>query len=630
MPLTTQYVELLSEKDPYLRYDQYRGSDSQEHKAKLAKEAASVEREASKKEIILDLSTANLDPEPHWCEAIIVKIQVGSELDAGRIVAYQIRRSHLRWNSKPFQYFLDVPGQESCNIGNALFDRHGRLKPHLYGNFGAETDQGEVLYIRDIRMKPKFRQKGLACLALKYLMRKLSQCQEDHSHPSQWWFAVMHKESCEESWRSAGFRVLNRTCFLACCAQKGHKCWDQTQPDPTPLIEDVQPPTSALDKALLELVLASDFNNSATKIEKAVKLLRAGADMQSSMAVQSAVMAGRMQAVTWLLGQGADVDQQDSAGNTALHFAAHTGQPALVKQLLSMPATRTIKTKAGFTPLDVCILEMQYWREYQDAQVQGGFKGHDVKYMEVINHLLKTGIKLQRVTSLPVPKNKWGCTCGECLNGYLSPHMRYRLQCLAEVSYDNGMEFMESIRKWPANLKPERRSVDGLWLQDYLPDTLLHNVSKSFARGWSSLMDMFDDMLIKDIVPTATAAKQNIERVIAFGTIGRDSNPKDIIAYMKQGGRVEYALDALIGRSREENELTGDGSFTDSMVKEEMDEMKACENDDDYTFLLRQLCNDGYMPSGPHLKRDPENNEWQRASSTRVVHNPPADSGQYD
>ena len=93
----------------------------------------------------------------------------------------------------------------------------------------------------------------------------------------------MHKESCEDSWRSAGFRVLNRTCFLACCAQKGHRCWDQSQPDPTPLIEDVQPPTSALDKALLELVLASDFHNDTTKTEKAVKLLRAGADMQSSM-----------------------------------------------------------------------------------------------------------------------------------------------------------------------------------------------------------------------------------------------------------------------------------------------------------------------------------------------------------
>ncbi len=76
MPLTTQYVEMLSEKDPYLRYDQYRGSDSQEHKAKLAKEAASVEREADRKEIMLDVSTANLDPEPHWCEAIIVKVSM--------------------------------------------------------------------------------------------------------------------------------------------------------------------------------------------------------------------------------------------------------------------------------------------------------------------------------------------------------------------------------------------------------------------------------------------------------------------------------------------------------------------------------------------------------------------------
>jgi len=48
---------------------------------------------------------------------------------------------------------------------------------------------GEVLYVRDIRMKPKFRQKGLACFALKYLMRKLSQRQQEYSHPSQWWFA---------------------------------------------------------------------------------------------------------------------------------------------------------------------------------------------------------------------------------------------------------------------------------------------------------------------------------------------------------------------------------------------------------------------------------------------------------
>lgn len=76
MPLTTQYVEMLSDKDPHLRYDQYRGSDSQAHKAKLAKEAEYVEREAEVKQIMLDVSTANLDPEPHWCEEIVVKVRI--------------------------------------------------------------------------------------------------------------------------------------------------------------------------------------------------------------------------------------------------------------------------------------------------------------------------------------------------------------------------------------------------------------------------------------------------------------------------------------------------------------------------------------------------------------------------
>lgn len=76
--------------------------------------------------------------------------------------------------------------------------------------------------------------------------------------------------------------------------------------------------------------------------------------------------------------------------------------------------------------MDVCILEMQYWREYKDAQTEAGFRGHDPTFMEVISHLLNTNIKAQRLTSLPVPKNQWGCTCSDCFKGYMSPRMMYR------------------------------------------------------------------------------------------------------------------------------------------------------------------------------------------------------------
>lgn len=74
-------------------------------------------------------------------------------------------------------------------MANAIFDRHGQLKRHLYGNFGAETNQGELLYIRDVQMRPQFRKQGLASLAVKYLLRRLSQRQKDYEQPTEWWLA---------------------------------------------------------------------------------------------------------------------------------------------------------------------------------------------------------------------------------------------------------------------------------------------------------------------------------------------------------------------------------------------------------------------------------------------------------
>ena len=95
--------------------------------------------------------------------------------------------------------------------------------------------------------------------------------------------AVMHQEDCEDSWRSAGFRVLDKTCFLACCAMKGHSCWNETAKDPPPAIESIQLPTNALDMALVDLVTASDFDSDPDKRMKAFKLLKAGANMKTSL-----------------------------------------------------------------------------------------------------------------------------------------------------------------------------------------------------------------------------------------------------------------------------------------------------------------------------------------------------------
>ena len=63
-------------------------------------------------------------------------------------------------------------------------------------------------------------------------------------------------------------------------------------------------------------------------------------------AVQYATIGRQRQAMSWLMANDANVNQQDSAGNAALHFAAHSGQAEFVGELLDLSADPTLKTKA--------------------------------------------------------------------------------------------------------------------------------------------------------------------------------------------------------------------------------------------------------------------------------------------
>ena len=63
-------------------------------------------------------------------------------------------------------------------------------------------------------------------------------------------------------------------------------------------------------------------------------------------AVQFAAISIHRAFLSCLLSHGADINQQDSAGNTALHFAAHSGQAQFFDELLEMKANPLLKTRA--------------------------------------------------------------------------------------------------------------------------------------------------------------------------------------------------------------------------------------------------------------------------------------------
>ena len=67
-----------------------------------------------------------------------------------------------------------------------------------------------------------------------------------------------------------------------------------------------------------------------------------------------AAREGRVNAVRYLLDQGADVNARDNAGNTALAEATYYAQIPVIKELLARGANINALTNGG-TPLDIAL-----------------------------------------------------------------------------------------------------------------------------------------------------------------------------------------------------------------------------------------------------------------------------------
>jgi uncharacterized protein len=67
-----------------------------------------------------------------------------------------------------------------------------------------------------------------------------------------------------------------------------------------------------------------------------------------------AAREGRVNAVRYLLDQGADVNARDNAGNTAMAEAAYYAQIPVIKELIARGANINALTSAG-TPLDIAL-----------------------------------------------------------------------------------------------------------------------------------------------------------------------------------------------------------------------------------------------------------------------------------
>lgn len=131
------------------------------------------------------------------------------------------------------------------------------------------------------------------------------------------------------------------------------------------------------------------------------------------------------------------VHKRDQNGMTPLHIAAGFGCSDAIEALLSpgilahspSDINRRDNTE-GKTPLECLEADIRSTREFADAMLtdadQKPASDAHMRSLWVLKRALGENVGTMAEY---MRQYKWGCTCGECWEGWFSRRMRYRIKC---------------------------------------------------------------------------------------------------------------------------------------------------------------------------------------------------------
>ncbi|TFK87190.1 hypothetical protein K466DRAFT_575948 [Polyporus arcularius HHB13444] len=504
----------------------------------------------------------------------------------GSLQAIQINRN--RCNGE-FLMIMDEESQELCDFALALFDENGRLRPELVdhesqkgtGVWGRELDSGMLLYVLSVRVDIEgYRRNGVGTFLLQQLARSQfapagsyliawpsPEFQNDPRSEDDW---QRDKRIAVDFFRKNHFRRVGRTQFLAYAVDASHP--SRSLPIASDVAEQRQSfdeqhppaggPASTLGAASLEdplcplrVVIASQRLGIPTP--DVVKRIQDAFKQKPSL-----------------------VREKEEHGFAPLHVAAMCQNSLAVKALLELPPQSGVledlndrDNREGLTPLELCEREMRTTKEFSQTLL-GTWSGYSCTALRTVHALRRaSGENIDVSEDEYVEMSRWGCTCGRCTSGWLSPRMRYRLLCTAQVCADNMM-VMGLMRDGPG--------------YEHLPEDIQETgVSKTFYRGYEAVVRAIADVLQKP----GTAGVPLAENIRAIPR-------REMHGFLdRPGGTVECALDYVVLSARDQSPL-GDSTFDDleEETAEEGDEtslayreMPTCVNDLDFSRVAERL-----------------------------------------
>ncbi|EMR90763.1 hypothetical protein ACHAPC_000598 [Botrytis cinerea] len=581
-----------------------------------------------------------------WLHMIHVNCTVDGKR-IGHAFGQYICREEIR---EDFWSEMEAPSRELSLVAFKLFDRYGYLNGHLKnhcvqkgtGVWGDELDFGSLFILEHVEVTEReWRRKGLGRAMVGDLVKKAEvlhkpsplNTPEDNMFEDMFWFgrnkererrAKIHiismpgylRHDVEPQYagksepeqheinsraidsaisfhRSLGFRRIGASSYFGLSPDPNHKSHSLAIQD------DFDPPkppsTPAEEPEVVVITIPGEeesFRTSAYGKElekKRLEKLRKKLTPLNFAAVSLPDVELLEFYKTFQIEDEKEWKQVDHLDNTLLHITACQFKLQSVQWLMDNVNDKQSLTSArnidGYTPLEALQYKLNVIRTRREHGIMtiviadnfAGFTSDATR----CQFLLMTGSMPTKLSDTQLLLQlKCGCTCGECIGGFLSPRMKLALLFQAETYHDS---LNDSI-----HMSLGEDGVDWLWLQEDLvehvhPDLQRNfKTNKSLRQGFANMFNYIAICLKANKPPT----RKNVLRV------WEDTSewPPVTCNYLQWGGTLENKIEAVLEKVLEgahaQNEIFGDGEFTNCM-EEEVERLKICRNDHEYGFVAK-------------------------------------------
>lgn len=513
-----------------------------------------------------------------WLQAVDVVSEVNGQ-KIGSSNGKIINREPIR---ATFYRDIEEPTSDTSEMGFGLFDRWGNLKNEYIqhdvkkgtGVWGKELNEGNILLIEQVNVRMDHRRQAYGKNLVAAIWAKAQEvdplCEFAVTRPAWLWSSIRNHHdglpeearpnflqeiqlSADSFWRACGFRRIGTSFFFG-------------------LAKDPEHPSRRL---------ASSSDHRRRRVLQSLKMSKgqkfpydeamvAGDDANVLASLKARLKAQPLHELSWLT--------VDKAGGNLMHMVAETGKPESLRWLLGLPFADQLQQQLnleGETPLESTRAALEERRLKTEINMltiprSDDFEGYPPNYVACMAMLrimtAPSDLELLRLT--------YGCTCGQCIAGFLSPRLAHALVCQSEIGEDmlrDELGMTPSGDDWVEENDYYLENVDIAVKQNM-------RTNKSLRQGFAGLVGCVAKVLEAKEVPTTAR----------FIAISEGEWPPHTRKFLQRGGTPISAVLACFDAAMNQDQYLGDGEHQ-RVFGDEIEELPECRNDGEFVFARRRL-----------------------------------------